>query len=50
MKVATTEAALVCFLYSDAQLSFVSSRLGSAWTADPLENLSLDIPTRRLAE
>ena len=36
--------------YSDAQLSFVSSRLGSAWTADPLENLSLDIPTRRLAE
>jgi len=32
--------------FSDAQLSFVSSRLGSAWTADPLENLALEIPTR----
>jgi Protein of unknown function (DUF4238) len=32
--------------YSEAQLSFVSSRLGQAWTADPLENLSIDIPTR----
>jgi hypothetical protein len=30
--------------YRDAQLSFVSSRLGQARTADPLENLSLDIP------
>jgi Protein of unknown function (DUF4238) len=36
--------------YSDAQLSFVSSRLGSAWTADPLENLALDVPTRPPAE
>ena len=36
--------------YSDAQLSFVSSRLGRAWTADPIENLSLDIPTRPLAQ
>jgi hypothetical protein len=31
--------------YSDAQLSFVSSRLGQAWTADPLENLKLEIPS-----
>jgi Protein of unknown function (DUF4238) len=31
--------------YSDAQLSFVSTRLGSAWTADPLENLPLDVPS-----
>jgi hypothetical protein len=29
--------------YSDAQLSFVSSRLGQAWTADPLENLKIDL-------
>jgi hypothetical protein len=36
--------------YSDAQLSFVSSRLGSAWTADPLENLALDVATRPPAE
>ena len=36
--------------YSDAQLSFVSSRLGSAWTADPLENLLLDVPTQPAAE
>jgi hypothetical protein len=29
--------------YSEAQISFVSSRLGQAWTADPLENLKLDL-------
>lgn len=27
---------------SDAQLSFVSRRLGNAWTADPVENLTID--------
>jgi hypothetical protein len=30
--------------YSEAQLSFVSPRLGQAWIADPLENASMDIP------
>jgi len=29
--------------YSEAQLFFVSSRPGQAWTADPLENLKFDI-------
>jgi hypothetical protein len=27
---------------SDAQLSFVSTRLGNAWTADPVENLTVE--------
>lgn len=35
--------------YSDAQLSFVSSQLGQAWTADPLENLKLEYPTLALS-
>jgi len=30
--------------FSDAQLSFVSARLGMKYTADPLENFSLDVP------
>ena len=34
------------FVYGcdDAQLKFVSKRLGMKWTADPLENLELEIP------
>jgi hypothetical protein len=36
--------------YSDAHLSFVTSRLGSAWTADPLEDLPLDVPKRPVAD
>jgi hypothetical protein len=35
--------------FSETQLSFVSSRLGLAWTADPLEKLKLDIPIRPVA-
>jgi hypothetical protein len=31
--------------FSDAQLNFVSKRLGMKYTADPLENLPLDVPT-----
>jgi hypothetical protein len=31
---------------NDSQLDFVSKRLGSAWTADPLESLSLELPTK----
>jgi hypothetical protein len=27
---------------SDAQLPFVSRRLGNAWTADPVENLTIE--------
>lgn len=27
---------------SDAQLSFVSKRLGQAWTADPVENITVE--------
>jgi hypothetical protein len=30
--------------FSDAQLSFVSARLGMKYTADPLENFSLEVP------
>lgn len=34
---------------NDSQLDFVSKRLGSAWTADPLENLSLELPSDKVA-
>jgi hypothetical protein len=27
---------------SDQQLSFVSKRLGQAWTADPVENITIE--------
>jgi hypothetical protein len=32
--------------YDDAQLAFLSKRLGMKYTADPLENISLDVPRR----
>jgi hypothetical protein len=29
--------------FSDAQLAFVSARLGMKYTADPVENLNMDV-------